>query len=571
MTHPVIKMILKKISVLQKVCTKKRCLALLSLISTPFIIFIITSVELYLKNKIDLDNKLIVLAPFFILFLLTIIIGCFFYYYSQKNKIAKLFLFVYYLAGPAFLVYSVIRQVRADNFVKLLFIIILFGLILLFLCKKTETFKVVKIFFWLACILIIGELLIIFNDIYRTSSKNQENIYANIPAQNQADKNLPNIYHIVFDEYQTDMFDLTLNEEVKKQLAGFTFYPNDVTVYGRTGMSLPSMFTSLSYDYEIPQIEYQKQAFGSDKSLLFWLKKAGYQTNAYIHKVFTFELKLFDLVIEHKNNTFLRPNNVAYIKQFSNLWVYANAPRAISKRIIKPESLDQIKNQNVLPSAAPIVSYESFENILNNEELLDSSGQYFFIHLILPHFPYVLKSDCSYEGDSETSPLKQSRCATKMITELIGVLKKSKRFDNSLIIIQSDHGSRFKAENNDLTKVSGGYYSEEWSLARSRALLLVKTPGKNNSDSLDISYAKTSLLDITPTVIKALGIESGLTGEGYSLTNPESIPSDRLRYYNFYDKEGSNEKTDELSRYIVDGDTIKFDKKIPVKNVEIKK
>lgn len=78
MTHPVIKMILKKINVLQKVCTKKRCLALLSLISTPFIIFTITSVELYLKNKIDLDNKLIVLAPFFILFLLAIIIGCFF-------------------------------------------------------------------------------------------------------------------------------------------------------------------------------------------------------------------------------------------------------------------------------------------------------------------------------------------------------------------------------------------------------------------------------------------------------------------------------------------------------------
>lgn len=439
---------------------------------------------------------------------------------------------------------------------------------MLFLCKKTEIFKVVKIFFWLACILIIGELLIIFNDIYRTSSKNQENIYANIPAQNQADKNLPNIYHIVFDEYQTDMFDLTLNEEVEKQLAGFTFYPNDVTVYGRTGMSLPSTFTSLSYDYEIPQIEYQKQAFNSDKSLLFWLKKAGYRTNAYIHKVFTFDLKLFDLVIEHKNNTFLRPDNVAYIKQFSNLWVYANAPRAISKRIIKPESLDQIKNQNVLPSAAPIVSYESFENILNNEELLDSSGQYFFMHLILPHFPYVLKSDCSYEGDSETSPLEQSRCATKMITELIGVLKKSKRFDNSLIIIQSDHGSRFKAENNDLTKIGGGYYSEEWSLARSRALLLVKTPDKNNSDSLDISYAKTSLLDITPTVIKALGIESGLTEEGYSLTNPESIPFDRLRYYNFYDKKGSNEKTDELSRYIIDGDTIKFDKKIPVKQPE---
>lgn len=551
-------------ALLKKYYSKERGLAILSLAATPFIVFFVTSAELYLKNRIDLDDKMIVLAPFLALFILVAAAGCLLFYFSSKNKTAKILLGAYYLAGPAFLVFSAIRNIQTDNIWKLLFLSVLFFSGLFFVHKKLETGKLVRIFAWLSAILIISEAAIIFNGLKGEESGGQNGDVGGIKAEKTDNKKLPNVYHIIFDEYQTDMFGLTLDEQTKSSLAGFTYFPNNAAVYGRTGMSLPTIFTGLSYDYEMPQLEYQKQAFNSDKSFLYWLKKSGYETNAYVHKVYSFDLELFDSFIEHKKNTRLRLDNISYIKLFASLWIYGNAPKSVSKKIIKPEAFDQIKNQNFLSESAPIVSYESFNNILGDVKTLKKDNQYFFIHLMLPHFPYTFRPDCSYDEKTESSPLEQSRCATKTMINFISTLKKLGKFDDSMIIIQSDHGSRFRADNNDLVKIGGGYFSEEWSLARSRSLLLIKNPGEKVANPLVISEAESSLLDIAPTIINALGIKADMNCEGVPLNNPESWPAERSRFYHFFDKKGSNEATDELSRYVIESGKIRFEKKIPL-------
>ncbi|MGH9161819.1 MAG: hypothetical protein ACRD2X_17780, partial [Vicinamibacteraceae bacterium] len=43
----------------------------------------------------------------------------------------------------------------------------------------------------------------------------------------------PDIYHIVVDEFQTDLFTALLTEARRKQLAGFRFYPRATTPFGR--------------------------------------------------------------------------------------------------------------------------------------------------------------------------------------------------------------------------------------------------------------------------------------------------------------------------------------------------
>jgi len=149
-----------------------------------------------------------------------------------------------------------------------------------------------------------------------------------------------------------------------------------------------------------------------------------------------------------------------------------------------------------------------------------------------------------------------------MMVAFLNTLKKLDKFDDALIIIQSDHGSRFKVENNNLVKIKEGFYSEEWSLARARALLLVKTPGKKSVKSLVTSDAKTSLLDITPTVLDTIGVKTYSKSEGISLINSELLPLKRSRYYHFFEKKGKDELTDELSRYIIREGNIKFEKTI---------
>jgi len=204
--------------------------------------------------------------------------------------------------------------------------------------------------------------------------------------------------------------------------------------------------------------------------------------------------------------------------------MYSNFPKGIAKKVISADLQDQIANQRVLTGAAPVISYESLKNISNNDELLDRDNQYLFIHVILPHIPYVLKSDCSYSTSSnmKSSPLEQSECATKMMTGFIDSLKKVGRFNNSLIIIQSDHGAKFRVEGNKLIEIGSEmkcnkciypdriHCKTRKEQARYRALLLIKTPDTKDTEKLAISKKKETLLNIAPTIFDAIGIKANM-------------------------------------------------------------
>src|SRR5690606_34613633 len=142
--------------------------------------------------------------------------------------------------------------------------------------------------------------------------------------------------------------------------------------------------------------------------------------------------------------------------------------------------------------------------------------------------------------------------------------KKLDRYDNSLIIIQGDHGAKFEVTNGGLKTVKSGEFSDEWSTARSRALLLIKTPGKTSEEKLMRSEADTMLIDIAPTIAESLGLELQHRPEGASLVGNDVILGDRTRYYHFFNKEGKNEHTSELKRYIIKDAKAEYDRTISI-------
>ncbi len=540
--------------------------AMLSLVLTPFIIFIATSIELYAINHEEINNKASVLLPFVGLFCIALIIGCSLYYFQEKGKSVKFLLYMYYSLGPIFLLHTLVPATLVGDLVR---VTALLGALLLFawyLYEKIGINRVVTVFSWIALALIIGQAATSANTLGLIGSGSSDNSSASakVSESGSARENLPNVYHILLDEYQTEMFELTLDDNVKEQLGGFVYYPKNTTVFGRTGMSLPSIFTGKTYDYQEPQIEYQQKAFDSDRSFLYWLKDVGYETQAYIHKIYTFDQPLFDTVTLHSENAQTGLSDQVYTKLFAKLWIYANAPKTVAEKVVHPEFLQQVKAQNILPDEAPVLSSASFKNIIQDDAALDKSGTYTFVHLILPHFPHVLKSDCSYNKDAESSPIEQSQCATKLIGEFTDKLKKLDRYENSLVIIESDHGAKFNVENGELKSIKSGQYSEEWSTARSRALLLIKTPDRTSQDTFMRSEAETTLLDIAPTIIGALGIEAKTNFEGTSLESSDANPGERVRYYHFFDKKGKNEQTDELQRFVIKNGEAQFDRVIPI-------
>lgn len=83
-------------------------------------------------------------------------------------------------------------------------------------------------------------------------------------------------------------------------------------------------------------------------------------------------------------------------------------------------------------------------------------GDVYFAHLLLPHYPHVLRSDCSYLPWSEwelrrsdtgiekrrRTYVEQDRCTLRKIDEVIRAFEQSPGGRSGAIIIHGDHGSR---------------------------------------------------------------------------------------------------------------------------------
>lgn len=542
----------------------------LSLAGTPWLVFVSTSFPLYLNNQQDLYFHHEVLYSYLGLFLLSWMLAIALFMWL-KGKSTKHILWGYYLLGPLFLVYAFVHKLSIASSVKGILVIMALGVFVwaIILLNRRDSMRQAIDFFALISFALIAV------DIYGVATQHRpyqpnysrinvtENSILDVELVGQQ---LPNVYHIIFDEYQTDMFSLTLTPEVREKLSGFVFFPETTTLFGRTGMSLPSIFTGRSYDYNSPQIDYQWDAFNSEKSILYWLKKVGYKTYAYLHPIYKFNQSLFDYISFHTENSQHQPDNLT--SAFNNLWVYANLPSFVARRLIDPIDYDQLRNQNMLHHATPIMSVSSLRNIFKHERRLPPNNRYVFVHLILPHFPYVLKEDCSFDSEGKkTSPLEQSRCSTQLIIEFIALLKELDRFDSSLIVIQSDHGSRFALIDGKLQDVgSQGRYSEIWSKARSRALLLVKPAATMDRRQLIVSDAHATLMDIAPTMFNSLGLNSPLSFDGIDLMNPSVSDLKRERFYHFFDKKGPNEWTDKMERFKINGSRVVWESDILLSN-----
>ena len=541
---------------------KERIISLLSLIPTPLLIFITTSLDLYARNREDLGNDPTVLLPFVGLFILALLIGVVLHLLS-KYRIPRYLLWLYYLAGPTFLAATYIRAQfpgllgtpagLATSAAAVLVAAVVAH-------KKIPLLEAAKPLALMG-ILLIGTEAIGFIKMTRA-----EEIRPLTNVKTTKATTLPNIYHIILDSYQTDLFEATLTEEVKKELRGFVYFPKNTTLFKNTHMVFPAIFTGKSYDYKTPQIDYQKSAFNSNESFLYYLKKLGYSTSAYIQKIYSFDLSLFDTVIEHKNNTNVKPQ-INLTSEMFNLWLYANTPQIIRERILPSERVKEIKEISRATALWPLNSYFSFQNILEEEKRKGDHGRYEFIHLTIPHPPMILKEDCSYTTEAgevqNTSMLKQSQCATKLILDFANLLKKLNRFESSLIIVQADHGGRVVVKDGRFASLEYSPKNPEVAWANSRAMLLIKPIGQ--STNFYTSEAETTILDIAPTILHSVGIDLDL--EGVPLVDPTPTNLKRRRYFHLYSKKGTIDAwTDRMYRFVINGTSVKFDQEIPLTN-----
>ena len=531
--------------------------AWISLLGPPWQLLVTSSLPLYLNNQQELHHDISIVFPFVGTALALATVALPLHFVALRNRRLSKLLWPYYLCGLASLAAISLHQWQIALDFKLMAmsaIVLGFALALYLFCRWGNLQRATGPLALFA----LGFVMVDAFEFATRYVELPEELAATAPETPDASADRtatsttrPNFYHIVFDEFQTDMFDITLDPALADGLGGFVFFDDATTVFGRTRMSLATIFSGRSYDFASPQLEFLESAFSGPQSMLTKLRDAGYLAEAYLHDGLFRVTPPFDLVRVHQ---LLSPYNpVALERLFSDLWVYANLPRFVSVRYIDDERFANFEGQNVLDPTAPIKSLHTFEYLLRRERSQAGTGRYVFAHLILPHFPRVLGADCSYSLDrSKTSAEEQSSCANMLMLKLVAELSELGRLRNSLVVFQADHGSSYAIQDGRLVSQRGMRdHATEWHTARSRSLLLIKLPSVDTGGTLVQNSLPASLLDVFPTVAAALELEAGEV-DGVDLFDSNAALSERKRWYYFFQKKGGFGWTDEMMRFRVE-------------------
>ncbi len=497
----------------------------LALVTTPLLAFISSSSVLYLGNQAELHHQREVLLPFLALFAITWSVGAVLFALASR----PLFRFMswgYFLAAPAIVLYRFVTGLSEDHPA--------FGALgagwlvdsgpgLLFCCAALLTVTALLARQWeprvITAPLAAFGVLLLLHDASNFISDVERRDVSRVEAA-MAPSSLPeapNVYHIVLDAFHTEVFEKLRAEdgELDAALGGFAYFRKNRALYHSTLVSLGSMFTGQRYAYDRTLADFIEAAFG-EASFVARLAANGFRTVAVVPASDPFEKGLFDRLSHHVDR--VERSAAVNTVGFRNLWIVANVPRPVRDWLFSSPWLSEQTKQELrltmagraLTDSAPVASYSSFLELVREEKDLPKSGRYTFIHLLIPHTPYVLRADCSYLAGAvrDTDPLEQTRCTLDLLTGFLDRLHDLDRFDSALILVHGDHGDPFRLRGDALVP------------ARARSLatpLLVKLPGRRREDGFLACETPSTLLDIAPSLLDWLELDPDPSYEGASL------------------------------------------------------
>lgn len=311
--------------------------------------------------------------------------------------------------------------------------------------------------------------IFIKKDIYNITTNNIDNV--------STDKNL---FIFVVDSIDSRIFDKILNKsKYKNTFEDFTYYPDTLSGYAYTRDSIPLILTGEWNENKTDFIEYYKQAM--DNSLLLkTLKEKEYDINIYEE----------DIMLNDATSV----NNIEKVKG-QGINTFTMFKQEIKYILFKylPYNLKKYSQIQKLYFEKDSGKYEFFHwydidnyNRLKSNKITKVDNKYFqFIHLEGAHIAYDLDENMN---SIKNGTYEQKLGATlTIINTFINKLKENNVYDNSAIVILSDHGY-----NIDTTQIEG----------RQNPILYIK--GINEHHKMNISDKPISYEDLTNAYLDLL-------------------------------------------------------------------
>lgn len=282
--------------------------------------------------------------------------------------------------------------------------------------------------------------------------------------------------------------------EYAEEMRDFTFYNNAMSGYAYTNHSLPLIISGEWYENQEPFSDYQIRVF-KDSPFFNRLREQGY-TLSYYEDEYKFEVGVMDGAF----------NNLAYTQ--SSLW---DAP-LFNKRIIKmvgmkyapyllkPKcwfNVDMLNNQEMTPKDEALFSWKNkaFYDDVKEDDITYVDGKRFkLIHLMGAHVPFYYDKDVN-----EIDNANYYTCIESSMTVTMAYLDKLREagvYDNSVIIVLSDHGYNIEGDAVDTPQ------RNENETGRQHPVLFIK--GLNESHDFQVSGAPISYEDLVDAYYKLM-------------------------------------------------------------------
>ncbi len=328
-----------------------------------------------------------------------------------------------------------------------------------------------------------------------------------------------NVIHIVLDAFQSDVFGEILAEErplLDRSLSGAVFFANHTGAFPTTIASIPAMLTGKVYRNDRPLQRYMRDIL-KEASIFKSLRANGYRVDAASRHVS--RQRIGDELLSSAAAVceLRRVRTVHRMAACRFVALQARAAHTAAchsqQRIVAASS--DASGQEIRARGSTTRSTARSCSIEFAKRLRPATDEPVskYIHVGIPHRPVVVNGNCEFIGvvrATRAAYKEQARCAVKRVAEILDRLKDIGVYDNTLVVISSDHGIGLPPPqfvNNRQTPMGA--------VARiagnAMALLVVKP--LNSDGPVRTSHAPTTITDIPATILDGVGVAQDLPGE----------------------------------------------------------
>ena len=305
-----------------------------------------------------------------------------------------------------------------------------------------------------------------------------------------------NIYYFIIDRFDENYAEEALahNPAFFNHLTGFTWFQDNIALYGHTFPAMAYLLTGIEYSCELDRGEYFESVY-SQNNYLKEFADAGYDVNIYSESYYTYTSSTLPDYIANKE-----PCTSSLKSKFKLAWrmvklgVFVGAP-LFCKPLFNNMSTSAFDNLFNFTSLEGNVGYTGTNDIvLPNVEKLEfeetTNKQFNVIHIEGCH------EESSNNPDNKNSSVALLEKSFKIINVFINNLKDKGLYDEATIVITGDHAAPY----NHLVAV----YNER----RTALFFKPSQTVAESQEALKISKAKVEQKNIMPTIFESVGLTS---------------------------------------------------------------